>query len=88
MAPLAAKFCMTPLRIDGTFTVDASTIGGADLIESRDEWDEAELSLCLLLFGSEDGESDDRLELAGEGVRLLTGFMDVANSISGCTVSP
>jgi len=77
VAPLAARFVMTVLRKDGTFTVEASILGGADLMESREEVEATKpLSLCCL-FGLEAGESSERLE-AGEGVRLLCGNIDIA----------
>jgi len=72
---------MTVLREDGTFTVEASILGGADLVDLREEVEATTpLSLCGL-FGSEAGESSERLE-AGEGVRLLGGNIDVAILLS------
>jgi len=72
---------MTVLREDGTFTVEASNWEGADLVDSREEVEATELLSLNGLFGSEAGESSERLE-AGEGVRLLGGNIDVAISLS------
>ena len=66
---------------DGTFTIEASHLGGADLVDSREELEATELLSLRGLFGPEAGESSERLE-AGEGVRLLGGNMDVAISLS------
>jgi len=68
-------------REHGTFTVEASVLGGADLMESREEVEAAELLSLRCLFGSEAGESSERSE-AGEGVRLLCGKIDVAILLS------
>ena len=66
---------------DGTFTIEASHWGGADLVDSREEVEATELLSLRYLLGAEAGESSERLE-AGEGVRLLGGNMDVAISLS------
>jgi len=62
---------------DGTFTIKASHLGGADLVDSREEVEATKLLSLCGLFGSEAGESSERLE-AGEGVQLLGGNIDVA----------
>jgi len=72
---------MTVLREDGTFTVEASILGGADLMESREKVEATELLSLCCLFGSEAGESSERLE-AGEGVWLLCRNIDMAISLS------
>jgi hypothetical protein len=56
-------------------------LGGADLVDSREEVEATELLSLRNLLGAEAGESSERLE-AGEGVRLLGGNMDVAISLS------
>jgi len=71
---------MTVLREDGTFTILASILGGADLVDSREEVEATELLSLHSLLGSEAGELSERLE-AGEGVRLLGGNIDVAISL-------
>ena len=81
MALLAARFVMTVGREDGTFMRLASNLGGADLVDSREELEATEPLSLRGLFGSEAGESSERLE-AGEGVRLLGGNIDVAISLS------
>jgi len=80
VAPLAARIVMTVLREDGTFTILASILGGADLVDSREEVEATELLSLHSLLGSEAGELSERLE-AGEGVRLLGGNIDVAISL-------
>jgi len=77
VAPLAARFSMTLGREDGTFTIETSHLGGADLVDSRDEVEATKLLSLQGLFRTEAGESSERLE-AGEGVRLLGGNIDVA----------
>jgi len=81
VAPLAARFVMIVGCEDGTFTIEASHLGGADLVDSREEVEATELLSLRNLLGAEAGESSERLE-AGEGVRLLGGNMDVAISLS------
>jgi len=71
---------MTVLREDGTFTVKASILGGADLMESREEVEAIELLSLCCLFGSEAGELSEHLE-AGEGVQLLCGNIDILVAI-------
>jgi len=85
--PLADKFCRTPGSEDGILTVEESTLGGVDLIESREEMDATEPLSLLSLLGSEARESRERLE-AGDGVRLLCGMMDVARSFMEWMVRP
>jgi len=68
-------------REDGTFTIEASHLGGADLVESREEVEATELLSLWNHLGAEASESSERLE-AGEGVRLLGGNMDVAILLS------
>jgi len=77
VAALAARFVMTVWREDGTFTIEASHLGGVDLVDSMEEVEATELLSLHCLFGSEAGELSDRLE-AGEGVRLLGWNIDVA----------
>jgi len=72
---------MTLGREDGTFTIETSHLGGPDLVDSREEVEATELLSLRGLFGTEAGESSERLE-AGEGVRLLGGNIDVAISLS------
>jgi len=57
------------------------------LVEPRDEVEATEPLSLLGLLGSEAGESRERLE-AGDGVRLLCGFMDVAMSVREWMVRP
>jgi len=71
---------MTTGREDGTFTIEASRLGGADLVESREEVEVTTLLSLRSLLGTEAGESSERLE-AGEGVRLLGGNIGVAISL-------
>jgi len=68
---------MTLGREDGTFTIETSHLGGADLVKSREEVEATELLSLRSLFGTEAGKSSERLEV-GEGVRLLGGNIDVA----------
>jgi len=72
---------MMVLREDGTFTVEASILGGADLMESREEVKATKLLSLRCLFGSEAGESSEGLE-AGEGVLLLCGNIDMTILLS------
>ena len=81
VAPLAARFVMTVSCEDGTFTVEASILGGTDLMELREEVEATKLLSLRRLFGSEAGESSERLE-AGGGVRLLCGKINVAILLS------
>jgi len=50
-------------------------------MESREEVDVTKLLSLCCFFGSETGESSERLD-AGEGVRLLCGRIDIAISLS------
>jgi len=59
----------------------ASILGGADLVDLREELEATELLSLRGLFGSEAGELSEHLE-AGEGVRLLGGNIDVAILLS------
>jgi len=81
VAPLAARFVVTVGREDGTFTRLASNLGGADLVDPREELEATEPLSLRGLFGSEAGKSSERLEV-GEGVRVLGGNIDVAISLS------
>jgi len=81
VALLAARFVMMMGRVDGTFTIETSHLGGADLVDSREEVEATKLLSLRGLFGSEAGKSSECLE-AGEGVRLLGGNIDVAILLS------
>jgi len=74
-------------RQDETFTIETSHLGGADLVDSREEVEVTEPLSLRGLFGTEAGESSEHLE-AGEGVRLLGGNIDVAISLLVCTARP
>jgi len=43
VAPLAARFVRTVGRDDGTFTIETSHLGGADLVDLREELEATEL---------------------------------------------
>jgi len=62
VALLAARFVMTVLHEDGTFTIEASHLGGADVIESREEVEATQILSLRCLFGSETGESSECLD--------------------------
>jgi len=87
VGPLVAWFVLTVGREDGTFTIEASHLGGADLVDLREEVEATEPLSLRSLFGTEAGESSEPLE-AGEGVRLLVGNIDVALSLSVWTARP
>ena len=88
MAPVAAGFSLPVLTTEGTGVLVVSMFAGVDLIESRVDVLDFEPMLVRLLLGSEEGDSDERFEGEGDGVRFRSGSMDVAISRSLWTVRP